>query len=322
MIGSACDRRCPYCLQTGSTVPANQKADLNVFASKFAECLAGDTPKRIIFWGGEPMLYWETIKKLMDDFSERGILPREGFFVTTHGRRLTDEYVEYANTHSVWTTVSAHDWDFTDEQLDRIFRLDHFSISEIIAHGNINFWNLRKRYYELEARYGFKPRFYLHFLRANNGCAPECYLTKEDVDALVEHLLFDVIALAHKGDVWARWQCWQLLSELRKETSKGKGGKCVRDDRLSVDLHGNIYRCHHNFDASNICGNLFKRTIPIALKNSVDYERFLKSNECRNCSIFYECHAGCYLSNTHDVDCYLAKRMSSVYSLMRQIPRM
>ena len=266
------------------------------------------------------MLYWAKIRRIMDSLTELDRAPEEGFFITTHGRRLTDEYVEYANTHQVWTTVSAHDWDFTDEQFDRIFRLDHFSISSIIEHGQIEFWALRKRFYELEDRYGFKPRLYLHFLRANDGCSPECYLSKEDVDALVEHLVFDVIALAHKGDDWARWQCSQLLSDRRKEVAKGTGGKCVRDDRLSIDLHGNIYRCHHNFDATNVCGNIFQKVIPIHADSTVDFERFIRTEECRTCPIFEECRGGCYLSNTHDVDCYLAKQMSAVYQLMMQIP--
>lgn len=320
LIGNACDRHCPYCLQTGTDIPANRHADIDDFCQKLAGFLKDQRPNRMIFWGGEPMLYWDKIRRIMDQLSALDCKPAEGFFITTHGRRLTDDYVDYANTHQVWTTVSAHDWDFTDHQMDRIFRLDHFSISSIIEHGQIDFWTLRKRFYALEDRYGFKPRLYLHFLRANDGCSPDCYLTKDDVDALVEHLVFDVISLAHQGDDWARWQCAQLLSERRKEVAKGTGAKCVRDDRLSIDLHGNVYRCHHNFDATNVCGNIFKKTIPIDGKPLIDPKRFEDSQQCRQCPIFSECRGGCYLSNTHDVDCYLAQMMSKVYALMEQIP--
>lgn len=321
MIGTACDMRCAYCLQTGADIPANHKADLVSFSEKFIPFLhSSGIPSRIIFWGGEPMLYWETIKSIMQSLEKADSCPTEGFFITTNGRRMTDEYVEYANAHHVWTTVSAHDWGFTREQMDRIFRLDHFSISSIIEHRQIEFWDLRKRFYELEDRYGFKPRLYLHYLRANDGCSPDCYLTKDDVDKLVEHLVFDVINLACRGDDWARWQCAQLLSERRKELAKGEGSKCVREDRLSIDLHGNTYRCHHNYDASNISGNIFKKTIPIVEQPLIDCKRFEDSPECRNCSIFSECRGGCYLSNTHEVDCYLAQMMSKVYALMEQIP--
>lgn len=325
LLGNACDRHCPYCLQTGTNVPANHPADLHGFVQKLALHLNGDFPRRIIFWGGEPMLYWKNLQTLLISFEKAGINPLEGFFITTHGRRLTDEYVEYANSHKVWTTVSAHDWDFTDEALERIFRLDHFSISVIIEHGNIEFWDLRRRFYALEDRFGFKPRLYLHFLRANDGCAPECYMTKADVDDLCRHLTDDVIPLALQGDDWARWQCAQLLADRQKEVTKGAGGKCVRPDRLSIDLHGNVYECHHNFDAANVVGNLFRRTLPITAVSEttnqrVDPDRFAKTEACRTCGIFSECRGGCYLSNTHDVDCYLARRMHEVYALMRLIP--
>lgn len=319
LIGNACDMKCRYCLQTGDVVPANRQADISVFAEKFAQFLNGQMPKRIVFWGGEPMLYWRKIKKVLDLFKSMGVNPAEGFFITTNGQKMTEEYVQYVNNHTVWTTVSAHDWAFSQEQLDRIFQLDHFSLSSIIHHRNLEFWDLRKRFYVLEDRYGFKPRIYLHFLRANDGCAQEFYLTMADVDKLCDHLLNDVLTLAINGDDWAKWQCAQLLSERRREVAKGKGSKCVRSDRLSVDFHGNIYQCHHNFDAGNITGNIFHSYIPIVDAVSVVSPYcYSSSEECLSCKVFEECHGGCYLSNTHAVDCYLAKKLHEVYEAFEE----
>lgn len=315
LIGNACDMKCKYCLQTGIDVPANRPADLTFFAEQLALNLKGDMPKRIIFWGGEPMIYWRNIRQVLDLFEVVGIFPKEGFFITTNGQKMTDEYVQYVNSHRVWTTVSTHDWDFSEDQMTRIFQLDHFSLSAIIHHHQLFFWDLRERFYALEEKFGFKPRLYLHFVRANDGCMPEFYLTKSDVDVLCDHLLYDVMGLALRGDDWARWQCSQLLSDRNREVAKGQGSKCVRDDSLSIDLHGNIYQCHHNFDASNICGNLFKKTIPIHPVGSISPHIYSDSQACRECEIFEECHGGCYLSNTHEVDCYLAKRLHEVYEI-------
>lgn len=319
LIGNACDMHCSYCLQTGTDVPANRPANLSIFAELLKNALKGMQPRRIVLWGGEPMVYWSKIKQLFAALEAADIRPREGFFITTNGQKMTDEYVAYANAHLLWTTISSHDWQFTQGQWDRIFQLDHFSISAIIHHKQIEFWNLRRRFYEFEDRYGFKPRFYLHFLRANNGCDPEYYLTKDDVDHLCQHLMDDVLTLAVMGDDWARWQCAQLLAEHRKELAKGAGEKCVREDRLSVDLHGNIYACHHNYDASNICGNLRPGVFQIYREESISPKRFSSSNDCRNCDIYDECHGGCYLSNTHEVDCYLAREMHKVYETMKKV---
>lgn len=320
LIGNACDMHCPYCLQTGTDVPANRPADLEVFARMLAHHLGSEMPRRIVIWGGEPMVYWSKIKTLIAALSEHGIAPEQGWFITTNGRKMTDEYVAYANAHPIWTIVSSHDWQLPQVQWNRIALLDRFSVSAIIHRQHLTFWDFRRRYYEFEDRYGFKPRFYLHFLRANDGCSPEFYMTKADVDILCRHLLDDVVTLARLGDDWAKWQCAQLLIEHRKEIAKGTGEKCVRSDRLSVDLHGNIYACHHNFDASNICGHLCRSVIPIRTDRTlVDPRRFSASESCRVCDIFDECRGGCYLSNTHDVDCYLAKQMHTVYEAMKEV---
>lgn len=320
LIGNACDMHCAYCLQTGTDVPANRPADVRTFAEMLASKLPEGMPRRISIWGGEPMVYWAKVRQLMESLTAVGVAPTQGYFITTNGQKMTDEYVDYVNAHTVWTTVSSHDWHFTVEQWDRIARLDHFSVSAIIHRKHLTFWDFRRRFYAFEDRYGFKPRFYLHFLRANDGCSPEFYMTKADVDALCRHLLDDVVTLARLGDDWARWQCAQLLIEHRKEIAKGIGEKCVRSDRLSVDLHGNIYACHHNFDASNICGHLSRTVVPIRADHAtVDPRRFSVSEACRACDIFEECHGGCYLSNTHDVDCYLAKQMHTVYEAMKEV---
>lgn len=309
---------CRYCLQTGVDVPANRPADLGAFCAGFARKFKDAVFKRIVFWGGEPMLYWKTIREVIERFEILGIEPTDAYIITTNARRMTDDYVTFVNARPVWTVVSTHDWHFTPDQMDRIFRLDRFSMSVIIQHDNLNFMKLRERYYQLKYCYGVAPRLYLHFLRANDGCDPSCYMTKDDVDTLCRHLCNDVIPMAHQGDEWARWQCMQLLWARQKEVDKGFGGKCVRSDRLSIDLHGNIYECHHNFDATNIVGNLFKKTVLIVNSETkrINPDRFCATEQCQTCEIFSECRGGCYLSNTHDIDCYLAKRMHDVYSAM------
>jgi len=314
LIGTACDMKCPYCLQTGEDIPANKAADIGRFISCFKTFLGDSTIDRLIIWGGEPMVYWERLKSLLLGLYNAGIIPQDRTLVTTNARRMTDDYVQFANEQRLWTTISAHDWNFSQEQYDRFFRLKDFSISSIIHAKHINLFDLRERFYDLLARYGRAPRLYAHYVRANDGCSPEYYLSKSDVDVFVNHLLNEVLPMAIKCDAWARWQLAQLLSERRKELAKGNESKCILHDRLAIDLHGNRYKCHHNYDASNIVGNIFSKTIPIyAETQRPNPFKFSDSDECRNCSIFTECHGGCYLSNTHDVDCYLAKQLHLAY---------
>lgn len=308
---------CPYCLQTGDEIPANKKVDIGWFVERFAEYFSHSTVDKLIVWGGEPLVYWGRVKELIDTLRARGIEPNKGFYITTNGRKMNEDYVEFVNSRPIWTTISTHGWGFTQNQLDTFFKLKAFSLSEIIHHNNINFLHLRSMFFDLAATYKRAPRIYLHYLRANSGCDSSFYLTKDDVDRLANHLVHEVLPLAIDGDEWARWQLAQLLSERRKETNKGKESKCISPARLSIDLFGNQYECHHNYDASNIIGNIFSKTIPIYAESTRPNPfKFSDSIECRECSVFNECHGGCYLSNTHDVDCYLAKTLSHVYMLV------
>ena len=317
LIGSACNMRCGYCLQTNEKSPADHKADPVEFANKLANYLKGCAIKRIAYWGGEPMLYWGRVKALHGALKNNGITPGQST-ITTNGRLLTQDYVDYANANpDIFTVVSWHDGKFSDNQLELIYKLKAFSISQIIHHYHLDMWNMRDLFYGLYEKFGSYPRTAVHFLRANDGCARDYYMTREDVDKFCDHLRV-VISMARLGDIWAQWQLRQLLYHRNKVRDR-EGPMCVRDELLSVDLHGNIYACHHNYDASNITGNIFKKVIPIKTIPQLSPSRFFKSPECQSCEALEECRGGCYTSNTHDVDCYFAKRRFEIYKTMENV---
>lgn len=325
LIGTACDMNCPYCLQHDGRSLADRKADPEEFAAKLAAYLGGVSPAKIMLWGGEPMLYWPRIKRLHQALLANGIRAQKGRCIfTTHGRRLTDEYVDYANAHGdLWTTVSYHNGGFTDEQTDRIFRLERFSLSFIVSHCRTDLWELRDLYWKLKERYGGNPRLCAHFVRANDSCGADWYMTKDDCDRFCEHIEREVFPMAAYGDEWARWQCSQLLYERNRYIDQPEGAMCVRPDRLSVDLHGNVYECHHDFSAENVVGNIFRQrpgVIPIRAERP-DPFRFWK--KCRGCpdDVRLYCRGGCYLSNTHEIDCYFARKRGAVYRKMERILR-
>ena len=318
MFGSACDMKCGYCLQTNGLSPADKKADAQEFVQKLLPHLNGQTPKKIMYWGGEPMLYWERIKTIHSLLSENGIVPSQSV-ITTNGRRLTESYVDYANSHEdIWTTVSCHGWDFTNKQLETIFKLKRFSLSELVHHFRTDLWEIRDRYYEIKDKFGVSPNLCVHFLSANDGCNTDYYMTKEDVDKFCDHIRTEVIPMARLGDEWAQWQCSQLLFERDRIIAKGIGPLCVRSDQLSIDLHGNVYNCHHNYCKTNIVRNVFEKVIPIQKADSLCGSRFFNSEECQSCELLEQCRGGCYTSNTHEVDCYFAKERAKLYEIMER----
>ena len=321
LIGSACNLKCGYCLQSGERSPADHKADEATFARRLSEVLRDEPIQRISYWGGEPMLYWKRIRLIHSILKANGVVPADKSIITTNGRRLSEDYVRYANAHSdIWTVVSCHDGEFTDAQLDKIFELKHFSMSELIHSKRTDLWELRDWYWRLKERYGVAPRLCTHFLRATDGCSKDYYMSRSDIDTFCAHVK-DVVRMARMGDEWALWQCDQLLFERNRIRRKSEGPLCQRAEQISVDMHGNLYECHHNYSASNISGNLFHRVIPIVREGTYKPDRFYKTSKCQTCEILDECRGGCYCSNTHEEDCYFAKERSKLYRLMEKVLR-
>lgn len=317
LIGSACNMKCSYCLQQNGKSPADQPSDVEDFANKLAQILKGSSPKKIMYWGGEPMLYWKKIKTIHSVLKKNGVVPEKSVF-TTNGKLLNDEYVDYANANKdFFTVISAHDWKFETERLRLFFRLNQFSFSELITHKHHDLWETRKRFYWLWDNFGKRPNLCVHFLRANDGCSPENYMTKEDVDQFIHHIGYEILPMAVMGDHYARFAMGQLLFERNRVINKGDGALCVRKDVLSIDTHGNVYNCHHNFETKNIVRNLFNnKVIPIVSADLPDPNRFIKSEECKLCDIFEQCRGGCYSSNTHEIDCYFAKERAKLFELI------
>lgn len=316
MLGTACDRHCSYCLQSSNKSVANKKADLDYFCNRFVEIL----PEKysLAYWGGEPMIYFEKIKKIHCELLSANKAPSRAI-ITTHGRGLTDEYVDFANLNcEIWTTVSAHGYDFTDEQLDRIFKLERFSFSEIISHADNKSDKARCFAYKMMDRYGAFPNVWLHFIRSTDTCEKKYYLTKEDIDIFCNHLVEDVIPRARLGDIYSMWLLGQLQRERLKKTTLPNGAMCFNDAILSIDLHGNVYNCHHNYSVENIVDNIFSKKIFIKNVTASNPLKYFVSEKCKNCEYLNECRGGCFMSNTHDMDCYLIKRLSPILDVVKR----
>lgn len=106
MLGSACNMSCRHCTQTpikcNVAYPATELSkDVLDFIVKWDKEGGG----RLYFWGGEPLLYWGTIQKLIEEFEKFGI-SNISYRIFTNGLLLTKEIVRYCNAHNIWVIMS------------------------------------------------------------------------------------------------------------------------------------------------------------------------------------------------------------------------
>ncbi len=110
LLGSACNMTCRHCSQipiknTFSLRPAEGLSEKIIkFLKKWLTAKKGDF-SRIYFWGGEPLLYWETIKRCILLFESKGIFPRQ-YRLFSNGLMLTEEITDFCNQHNILFTMS------------------------------------------------------------------------------------------------------------------------------------------------------------------------------------------------------------------------
>ena len=64
-LGYACNFKCSYCLQDpGKETAVRKKGDVYQFVEKVIPQLSSKRIDLLGYWGGEPLLYWQTIRDL------------------------------------------------------------------------------------------------------------------------------------------------------------------------------------------------------------------------------------------------------------------
>ncbi len=106
LLGSACNMSCRHCTQTpikgNVAFPTTELSkDVLDFIVKWDKVGGG----RLYFWGGEPLLYWGTIQKLIEEFENSGV-SNISYRIFTNGLLLTKEIVRYCNAHNIWVIMS------------------------------------------------------------------------------------------------------------------------------------------------------------------------------------------------------------------------
>lgn len=92
-LGLSCNYECTYCSQR--FVPhgdSTNQHDVEAFVKTLTDNLTS-VPERIEFWGGEPLVYWKTLKPLAEKL--RSIYPDAEFLMITNGSLLDVEKNEW-----------------------------------------------------------------------------------------------------------------------------------------------------------------------------------------------------------------------------------
>jgi len=289
-LGSKCNLNCSYCHKE---ISENESSITDEFISYLK---AHSELKRVSFIGGEPTLYFNEIKKVVDS------LPSTmKYKITTNGINIK-KYIDYFYEHKFLICISYDGSDINLRRYDpfkEIIDYPWLAVSCTLFHGNTDFKKIIKNFAEKEKIIGRTLFFFPHIIHYTSEYNKEYALTKEDYDYIFQ-------------------QYKECVTEYIQDYVK-YGIENIRYRGLFNQLE-NSYYAHYDF-GETYCTNIRTRKFDCkGIDYSCLYIRDERSNElskvienkfpyCKICNVYNMCGAGCVKELNHTLECYYHKKL-------------
>jgi uncharacterized protein len=319
-MGLSCNYSCDYCSQKFVERPKEtSKKDIDNFMELFNNLeFSEEKGLKVEFWGGEPFVYWKTMKPLAEAIREKfkDWKKPPHFSVITNGSLLTEDICAWLYAMGFSVAIS-HDGPgqfvrgpdpFEDEKLKEVV-LDMYQIlrpqGRMSFNAMLNSKNVsRKDIHDWFVKFTGDPDVHLGeggFVDAYDEDGLEnslntkkehfLYRQKAFTDIYSTNGKIGFIGVLEKIDAFTR-------SVLNHKESKFVNQKCGMDDEevISFDLRGNVITCQ-NVSAletskngeSHLGGNLADFD-NIQLKSATHW---MNRKECSGCPVLHICQGAC-----------------------------
>lgn len=261
LLGPACNMTCRHCSQTpvkncfdmspnGGELAQDVK-DFIVKWSKLPWKYGAHNPRRLYFWGGEPLLYWKTIKKLVLEFEALGV--DISYRIFSNGLLLNKEVVEFCNEHDIWFIMSYDAPNPTavrntvpgERQIDYFLQIKKRTVNCVFNAINKNmivaFKTLEYMFPSTEISCGF--------INVLSDIPKDIYSFKKgEAYKAVAELGMYLLQFGDKNITrWFTSKLWRTQKWDAKEFAEYPYPPCHPGVvSLSVDFKGNVYRCHND----------------------------------------------------------------------------
>jgi uncharacterized protein len=310
-LGLKCNLNCSYCSQAESRSLSKDDSlgDVESFiASLRREELSIKSNGRIEFWGGEPLVYIKTLRKLVPEL--RKLYPTQEFHMISNGTLLTKEIVDWLVENKVSFIIS-HDaqgyalrddldplyktetkliWLYAKEQLHKAGL--KFGFNVVITRANCDIANIPEffqRHFSANASFGFEGIV--------QPSREEDMFRKEDIDVLENDMKY---VLVHNQEDFGNLvkEAQNVLNALaQRRPLSAIRAKCEapNSDVLVVDLKGNVISCQNFTHISQKIGELNDYD-NIKSVNFVHWSKKFVKEDCKSCPVVQFCKGGCPLN--------------------------
>lgn len=320
-LGLSCNYSCEYCSQR--FVPHSEetnKNDIEPFLTKLPQWFdGGDDGKgsgvRIEFWGGEPLVYWKTLKPLAEALRQK--YPNAEFMMITNGSLLDLAKNEWLDKLGFCIAVShdgpgqyvrgpdpLEDPKQKEAILDLYRRLSdkgRFSFNATINSENQSRAAIRDFFVELTGNESVQIGEGAFIESYDEGGLSKMLDSQSEIKSFM-NLAFTEIAtekatMMNNGILGAKIDGF-IESIRRGRPSSALGQKCGMDmkENIAVDLRGNVLTCH-NVSAVGTAPNGESHKVgsvddleSVNLKTS---KHWSKRENCWKCPVLQLCGGSC-----------------------------
>ncbi len=315
MMGSACNFSCRYCLQQPIKQDISNKPislDVYKYIDKIQNLKQQNNkqPLSIIFWGGEPLLYWKTIKEFVLHYKRQ-----LSYGIISNGSLLTQEIVDFMNEYhirfilshdGVNTTVTRNIDVLQNKNFVNLFRKVHYKgLNATLSAANLNYNDL----FDYWDQYKFECSGNIEMFRVTWDMPKD--LRNIDLNAYRKGLqeLFKESLKICKAQEFSYKAVYAInliqRAVIRRRDKKFHFPKCYKLEHIvDIDLDGNIYVCHNS---SMRIGHVNENR-KIYLDKFKQWIKHYEKEECNTCEAKYYCQGGCPLEIDTD-SCKLQKAL-------------
>lgn len=107
LLGHACNFRCKYCQQKHAKKEYITEDQIKKLQNNILNNLDLSKLETVQYWGGEPLLYWEEIKKFYYFFKKYS--PQTGTCIITNGSLMNQEICDFICSDDNFSIILSHD---------------------------------------------------------------------------------------------------------------------------------------------------------------------------------------------------------------------
>lgn len=314
IVGRDCNFRCKYCDQMDGNYKwkdlDTSEENLEKLLYKLYSISKDKKQINFVFWGGEPMIYWDAIvtltNKIQHIFKDKNI--RLG--IVTNGSLFTEENTDFIIKNNIFITIS-HDGPgqgmrsadpFKDPESMRLIRKlfdnieNNIYLNPVFSKENYSHKKVNEYFYSIFHKYvklGELAPVQVVNAKIYDQKIPEDKLlvyAKETYQYLLE--LLSNKCTTQYDQVFENISKFIYAVFSDRETEYDHTCPATNKNTYTIDLSGDLFTCQ-SFTAkeSKHCyGNIYKNSSKFKPAPPRTYKNKIK---CVNCPVLYFCRGGC-----------------------------